>query len=62
MQFYFEIDYKKERENKAANSLFRVQLWEVTIIIVIPGMSEMFDRIKSSRAEDPTIKEILIRV
>jgi len=62
MQFHFEIEYKKGRENKAADSLSRVQLGEVTAMVVIPGMTEMFDRIKSSWAEDPTIKELLIRV
>ncbi|KAH0679675.1 hypothetical protein KY284_020760 [Solanum tuberosum] len=62
MQFHFEIEYKKGRENKATDSLSRVQLREVTTMVVIPGMIEMFDRIKSSWVEDPTIKELLIRL
>lgn len=62
MQFHFEIEYKKGRENKATDSLSRVTTGEVASMMLINGVSELFEKIKNSWERDPLTKAILAKV
>lgn len=62
MQFHFEIQYKKGMENKAADSLSRVQLGEVAAMVLTLGITELFDRIRFCWDEDLVIKELLRKI
>lgn len=48
MQFDFEIDYKKGRENKADDSLSRLPTAEVFMISLAPTDPSLLQRIKNS--------------
>ncbi|XP_015161375.1 uncharacterized protein [Solanum tuberosum] len=62
MQFHFEIEYKKGRENKAADSLSRVQLGEVSVMMITPVVTELFEKIKTTWETDPVLQEILTKI
>ncbi|WMV14796.1 hypothetical protein MTR67_008181 [Solanum verrucosum] len=62
MQFHFEIEYKKGRENKAADLLSRVQLGEVSVMMITPVVTELFEKIKKTWETDPVLQEILTKI
>lgn len=62
MQFDFHIEYKKGRENKAADALSRLPVAELLLISVIPTVSLLLQKIKSSWEIDPEVKEVTRRV
>lgn len=59
MQFDFHIEYKKGRENKAADSLSRVPAAHLFLLSVIFVGTNLFHRIKASWDDDEKLKELL---
>lgn len=62
MQFDFVIEYKKGRENKAADSLSRVPLWELAMILLTPANHDLFQKIKDSWVKDNEAAEIIAHI
>lgn len=59
MQFDFEIEYKKGKENKADDALSRLPSVELTAMTLINVKSELLDMIKNRWEEDTTLKELI---
>ncbi|XP_019266920.1 PREDICTED: uncharacterized protein LOC109244312 [Nicotiana attenuata] len=62
MQFDFVIEYKKGRENKAADSLSRVPSGELAMILLTPTSHELLQRIKDSWEKDKEVAEIIAHI
>lgn len=62
MQFDFEIEYKKGRENKAADALSKQVTSDLLMISVSPADHTLFDRIKNLWHKDPELVNVINKI
>lgn len=60
MQFDFEIEYKKVKENKVVDALSRLPSVELTTITITTVKNELLEMIKNSWETDTELKNLIL--